>query len=254
VTGTVPLPGGTFLMGSNRHYPEEAPVRRVSVDPFSIDRCPVTNREFATFVADTGYATVAERPLDPAQFPGAPAENLVPGSLVFTMTSGPVDLRHMQQWWTWTPGASWRHPDGTGDSLAGRDDEPVVHVALETRRPSRRGPANSLRPRRNGSTRPAAGSRGRPTSGATRRSRRASRARTNGMATSPGARTKATAAGSRWVRSPPTDMGSTTWPETCGNGHPTGGPRGEPTLRARRAASLSKATTQPSPNSGSRAG
>jgi formylglycine-generating enzyme required for sulfatase activity len=125
------IPAGTFRMGSDRHYPEETPVRDVSVDGFSIDRYQVTNREFATFVEETGYRTVAERPLDPAQFPGAPAENLVPGSLVFTMTAGPVDLRHLSQWWTWTPGACWAHPDGPGSTLDGREDEPVVHVALE---------------------------------------------------------------------------------------------------------------------------
>jgi formylglycine-generating enzyme required for sulfatase activity len=118
-------------MGSNRHYPEEAPVRSVSVDGFWIDRCQTTNREFARFVEETGYVTVAERPLDPVDFPGAPPENLVPGSMVFTMTPGPVDLRHLSQWWTWTPGASWRHPEGPGSSLAERDDEPVVHVAFE---------------------------------------------------------------------------------------------------------------------------
>src|SRR5262249_58303845 len=83
------------------------------------------------FADATGYVTVAERPLDPADFPGAPAENLVPGSLVFTMTPGPVDLRHLSQWWTWTPGACWRHPEGLQSSLDCRDDEPVVHVALE---------------------------------------------------------------------------------------------------------------------------
>jgi formylglycine-generating enzyme len=120
---------GTFRMGSDVHYPEEAPVREVSVDGFWIDRCTVTNAQFAAFVAATGYVTVAERELDPADFPGAPEENLVPGSMVFTRTPGPVDLRHLSQWWTWTPGACWRLPKGRG-SVA-RDDHPVVHVAFE---------------------------------------------------------------------------------------------------------------------------
>ncbi len=111
------------------HYAEEAPSRVVSVDGFWIDRFQVTNRRFAAFVAETGYVTVAERPLDPADFPGAPAENLVPGSLVFTRTRGPVDLRHINQWWTWTPGACWRRPEGLGS--AGRGEHPVVHVAYE---------------------------------------------------------------------------------------------------------------------------
>jgi formylglycine-generating enzyme len=118
-------------MGSDDHYPEEAPTHRVSVGEFSIDRFQVTNRAFADFVAATGYATVAERPLDPAQFPGAPPENLVPGSMVFAMTAGPVDLRHLSQWWTWRPGASWRHPQGPRSSIEDRADHPVVHIAYE---------------------------------------------------------------------------------------------------------------------------
>jgi sulfatase modifying factor 1 len=125
------IPAGTFSMGSGAHYPEEAPVRSVAVDGFWIDRFPTTNHEFAEFVRDTGYVTVAERPLDPNCFPGAPPENLVSGSLVFTMTSGPVDLHHLSQWWAWTPGACWRHPEGPQTSLSGREDEPVVHVAYE---------------------------------------------------------------------------------------------------------------------------
>jgi len=125
------IPAGTFRMGSGAHYPEEAPVRTVTVDGFWIDHGQVTNRRFAAFVEETGYVTMAERPLDPADFPGAPPENLVPGSLVFTMTAGPVDLRHLSQWWTWTPGACWRTPDGPSSTLEGREDEPVVHVALE---------------------------------------------------------------------------------------------------------------------------
>ena len=109
------IEGATYRMGSDSHYPEEAPAHRVSVDGFWIDAFQVTNRLFAAFVDETGYVTVAERPLDPSAFPGAPAENLVPGSLVFTRTTGPVDLRHLSQWWTWTPGACWRHPDGPGE-------------------------------------------------------------------------------------------------------------------------------------------
>src|SRR5262245_16584728 len=125
------IPGGTFRMGSDAHYPEEAPPREASVDGFWIDRHQVTNRDFGAFVRSTGYVTVAERPLDPADYPGAPTENLVPGSLVFTMTPGPVDLRHLGQWWSWTPGACWKRPEGPGSSVAGRGDEPVVHVAYE---------------------------------------------------------------------------------------------------------------------------
>jgi formylglycine-generating enzyme required for sulfatase activity len=127
----VALSGGEFRMGSDDHYPEERPVHRVRVSGFGIDRHPVTNRQFAAFVEATRYVTVAERPLDPADFPGAPPENLVPGSMVFSPTPGPVDLRHLSQWWTWTPGASWRHPEGRGSSTSERQDHPVVHVAHE---------------------------------------------------------------------------------------------------------------------------
>jgi len=125
------IPGATFAMGSDRHYPEEAPAHPVTVRGFWMDCRQVTNREFAEFAAETGYVTVAERPLDPADFPGAPAENLQPGSLVFARTRGPVDLRHLSRWWAWTPGASWRRPEGPGTTVAGREEHPVVHVAYE---------------------------------------------------------------------------------------------------------------------------
>ena len=125
------VPAQTFVMGSDAHYPEEAPAHRVALDAFTIEAHPVTNARFAAFVGATGYVTVAERPLDPADYPGAPAENLQPGSLVFTGTPGPVDLRHLSQWWAWTPGASWRRPEGPRSGLAGRAQHPVVHVAYE---------------------------------------------------------------------------------------------------------------------------
>ncbi len=125
------VPACTFRMGSDLHYPEEAPRHFARVDAFAIDACEVTNEQFAAFVAQTGYVTIAERPLDPAEYPDVPPENLVPGSLVFTPTPGPVDLRHLSQWWTWTPGASWAHPEGPGSSIDDRLDHPVVHVAHE---------------------------------------------------------------------------------------------------------------------------
>lgn len=127
----VVLSGGRFQMGSDVHEPEESPAHPVRVGPFAIDVGPVTNERFAAFVAATGYRTVAERPLDPADFPGAPPENLVPGSLVFVPTRGPVDLRHLSQWWAWTPDASWRAPEGPGSTVEDRGDHPVVHVAHE---------------------------------------------------------------------------------------------------------------------------
>ncbi|QWT23924.1 formylglycine-generating enzyme family protein [Subtercola sp. PAMC28395] len=125
------VPGGSFRMGSDDHYAEEAPAHLVTVSDIFIDRHQVTNAEFAAFVAATGYITVAERPLDPADYPGAPIENLAPGSLVFTGTSGPVDLRDLMQWWAWTPGASWRTPRGPGSTIDEVLDHPVVQVAHE---------------------------------------------------------------------------------------------------------------------------
>ncbi len=125
------IPAQTFTMGSDAHYPEERPAHRVEVETFSIESRQVTNAQYASFVAATGYRTVAERPLDPADFPGAPAANLQPGSMVFVGTPGPVDLRHIDQWWRWTPGASWRRPEGPRSTLTGRSDHPVVHIAHE---------------------------------------------------------------------------------------------------------------------------
>jgi len=129
--GMVRIEGGSFRMGSDRFYPEEAPVREVRVGGFWIDTHAVTNTEFTKFVRKTGYITIAERDLNPADYPGAPAENLVPGALVFHMTTGPVNLRDYSQWWSWTPGACWKHPDGPGSSIDSRPDHPVVHVAYE---------------------------------------------------------------------------------------------------------------------------
>jgi formylglycine-generating enzyme required for sulfatase activity len=125
------IPGGTFRMGSDRHYPEEAPVHRVTVDGFWMDRTPVTNRQFRTFVDATGYVTFAEIPPDPKDYPGALPHMLEPGSLVFTPPKPPVDLRDWSQWWAFEFGADWRHPYGSRSSISGLDDHPVVHVAYK---------------------------------------------------------------------------------------------------------------------------
>ncbi len=127
----VRVSGGDFLMGSDRFYPEEAPVHPVTVDPFWIDEHQVTVAAFRRFVKATGYVTVAERPPDPEQFPDADPELLVPGSLVFHRTPGPVDLRDVAKWWSYVPGAQWRHPEGPGSTLGGRDRHPVTQVAFE---------------------------------------------------------------------------------------------------------------------------
>ena len=121
--------GGTFRMGSDKHYPEEAPVHRVAVDGFWIDRTPVTNREFRKFVTATGYVTVAEIAPDPKDYPGALPNMLRAGSLVFTPPKHPVDLRDWSQWWNFKFGANWKRPYGPRSSLAGLNDHPVVHVA-----------------------------------------------------------------------------------------------------------------------------
>ncbi len=127
-TELVELPGGAFRMGSTRFYPEEAPVHTATVASFAIEKYPVTNAQFAEFVAATGYVTVAERPLDRALYPGVAEQDLLPGALVFRPTAGPVNLRDWRQWWDWAPGASWRYPFGP-DRDAGRPDHPVVQVA-----------------------------------------------------------------------------------------------------------------------------
>ena len=125
------VPGGTFRMGSEDFYPEEAPVHEVTVDGFWMDSHLVTAAEFRRFVRATKHVTVAERPLDPADYPEADPDLLVPGSLVFRKTPGPVDLRDVSNWWHYVPGACWRRPGGNGTTVNGRDRHPVVHVAYE---------------------------------------------------------------------------------------------------------------------------
>lgn len=122
--------GGTFRMG-NADFPDARPVRDVTVSDFWMDEHEVTNAQFARFVAATGYQTVAERPLDPRDFPGVPLEVLQPGSAVFTPPASPVSLHNHLQWWSYVPGASWKHPEGPGSSIEGRADEPAVHIAYE---------------------------------------------------------------------------------------------------------------------------
>jgi formylglycine-generating enzyme len=125
------VPGGTFDMGDERFYPEEAPVRRVEVDGFWIDERPVTAAEFRRFVRETKHVTVAERELDPAQYPDADSELLVPGSLVFRKTQGPVSLQDVTSWWEYVAGAHWKRPGGPATTINGHDRHPVVHVACE---------------------------------------------------------------------------------------------------------------------------
>jgi sulfatase modifying factor 1 len=125
------VPGGTFSRGSADFHAEERPVHQVSVDGFWMDENLVTAAQFRRFVRETGYVTVAERPLDPADYPDADPDLLVPGSLVFRKTPGPVNLDDYRNWWEYVPGASWRHPGGKGATINGRDHHPVVQVAYE---------------------------------------------------------------------------------------------------------------------------
>jgi formylglycine-generating enzyme len=128
--GMVWIPGGRFWRGTNDES-DTQPVREIAIDGFWMDRTEVTNAQFAAFVSATGYLTVAEQPPDPRAFPDAPRELLVPGSIVFSPPSGKVDLRRPLSWWEYRPGASWRHPEGPGSSIEGREDHPVVHVCWD---------------------------------------------------------------------------------------------------------------------------
>lgn len=123
--------GKAVCVGLATGFPDALPVHQVSVSGFWMDVDVVTNARFARFVAATGYVTVAERKLDPAKFPGVPAENLVPGSAVFFPTGQPVSLNNALAWWRYVPGACWNHPLGPDSDLKGKDDYPVVHVAWE---------------------------------------------------------------------------------------------------------------------------
>ncbi len=127
--GMVWIPGGTFLMGSDSHYPEEAPARQVAVSGFWIDPSPVTNQQFSRFVRKTGYVTAAERPPDPADYPGARPEMITAFSAVFVAPRQRVSLADPHNWWTAVPGADWRHPQGPGTSIRSKPDHPVVHIA-----------------------------------------------------------------------------------------------------------------------------
>ncbi len=132
LAGMVWIPGGEFWMGcADCGMPDALPVHLVSVTGFWMDTAPVTNQQFAAFVKAARYVTVAERRPDPAGFPGVPRDKLVPGSVVFTPPSGPVPLNDYSRWWSYVPGADWRHPDGPASSLAGRERHPVVHIAWE---------------------------------------------------------------------------------------------------------------------------
>jgi formylglycine-generating enzyme required for sulfatase activity len=127
-SGMVRIPGGRFWMGSD-HMSDAQPVHEVEVKAFWMDRTDVTNAEFSRFVKATGYVTIAERPLDPKEFPNLEPDELDPGSVVFTPPPGPISLDHPLAWWRFVRGANWRHPDGPGSDLRGKENYPVVQIA-----------------------------------------------------------------------------------------------------------------------------
>jgi sulfatase modifying factor 1 len=123
------VPGGTFTMGSDHHYREEAPAHRETIGGFWMDRFPVTNADYRRFVGATGHVTQAEVAPDPEMYPGADPKLLVPASVVFVKPKGRVDMRNHFNWWAYIPGADWRHPHGPESSIEGLDEHPVVHIA-----------------------------------------------------------------------------------------------------------------------------
>ena len=125
------IPGGEFRMGSDNHYPEEAPAHRVRVNGFWMDKFTVTNLDFARFVEATGYVTLAERPANPEDYPGALPEMLAPSSTMFKKPSCPVDMSNHFNWWVYVRGANWRNPRGPASTIKKLGDHPVVHVAYE---------------------------------------------------------------------------------------------------------------------------
>lgn len=139
--GMVRIVAGEYTMGTDSAlgWSDEKPAHRVRIEGFWIDVTEVTNAQFAKFIDATGYITTAEKAPTAEEIlaqsaPGTPVppkENLVAGSLVFTMTNGPVDLRDYSQWWKWTPGASWKHPEGPGSNVDDRQQHPVVHVSWD---------------------------------------------------------------------------------------------------------------------------
>lgn len=129
--GMIEIPGGMFRMGSDKHYAEEAPVHRVRVDAFLIDKTPVTNRQFKAFVRATGHVTVAEKVPDAKDYPGALPHMLYAGSLVFAPPPRVANLQDWGQWWTLMKGADWRHPYGPKSNINTLDNHPVVHIAYQ---------------------------------------------------------------------------------------------------------------------------
>src|ERR687897_2718586 len=197
-SGMVEIPGGTFLMGSDGHYPEEAPAHRVTVGGFWMDRCAVTNVEFRRFVDATRYVTLAERPPDPETYPDARPEMMVPASTVFQQPKHRVDLRNQYNWWMWVRGASWRHPPRPAVLAPGPRAAPGRPRGMGGRRGLRPcGPARSCPPKPSGSSGPGVASTVPSTHGATSSPLAAGSWRTPGTASSRSTTSSATATSTR---------------------------------------------------------
>lgn len=206
------IPGGTFLMGSEKHYPEESPVHEERVEGFWIDKYAISNEQFARFVDATGHVTSAERPPNPDDYPGAKPELLQPASVVFLKPDGRVDLRNHYNWWSYVLGADWRHPEGPESSIEDRAQHPSCTLHTRMSKRMQNGREKSYRPKRSGSLLPGADSKARPTPGEKSSHPTAERWQTLGKGSFLG-RTffpMATNAQRLWVSSPQMDTDSLT--------------------------------------------